>query len=67
MWDCARPPFALEHLQQRDPEHLVYHSPKARPDAPGDLVLTRRRDRATPPPHCGTLSVGNAAGREIND
>ena len=37
---CARPPFALEHLQQRDPEHLVYHSPKPRPDAPGDLVLT---------------------------
>jgi len=25
---CARPPFALEHLQQLDAEHLVYHSPK---------------------------------------
>ena len=37
---CARPPFALERLQQRDAEHLVYHSPKPRPGAPGDLVLT---------------------------
>jgi Putative transposase len=43
---CARPPFALEHLQQRDTEHLVYRNPKpvrgtvpaARPAA---LVLTR--------------------------
>jgi len=25
---CARPPFALERLQQQDAEHLVYHSPK---------------------------------------
>ena len=37
---CARPPFALEHLQQRDTEHLVYHCPKPRPDGPRDLVLT---------------------------
>ncbi len=37
---CARPPFALEHLQQRDAEHLVYHCPKPRPDGPRDLVLT---------------------------
>ena len=37
---CARPPFALEHLQQHDAEHLVYHSPKPRPGAGGDLVLT---------------------------
>jgi hypothetical protein len=37
---CARPPFALEHLQQRDAEHLVYHCPKFRPDGPRDLVLT---------------------------
>ncbi|MBI5861320.1 MAG: transposase [Rhodocyclales bacterium] len=39
---CARPPFSLEHLQQRDAGHLVYHSPKPRPEAPGELVLTRR-------------------------
>ena len=37
---CARPPFALEHLQQLDAEHLVYHSPKPRPDGASDLVLT---------------------------
>ena len=37
---CARPPFALEHLQQRDAGHLVYHCPKPRPDGPRDLVLT---------------------------
>ncbi len=37
---CARPPFALENLQQRDAEHLVYHCPKPRPDGPRDLVLT---------------------------
>jgi hypothetical protein len=37
---CARPPFALEHLQQRDAEHLVYHSPKPLLDGASDLVLT---------------------------
>jgi len=37
---CARPPFTLEHLQQLDAEHLVYHSPKPRPDGSSDLVLT---------------------------
>ncbi len=37
---CARPPFALEHLRQRDAGHLVYHCPKPRPDGPADLVLT---------------------------
>ena len=37
---CARPPFALEHLQQLDAEHLAYHSPKPHPEAPGTLVLT---------------------------
>lgn len=37
---CTRPPFALEHLQQRDAGHLVYHCPKPRPDGPRDLVLT---------------------------
>ena len=37
---CARPPFALEHLQQRDAEHLVYRSPKPRPNGQSELVLT---------------------------
>jgi len=37
---CARPPFALEHLQQLDTEHLVYHSPKPGLDGSCDLVLT---------------------------
>jgi hypothetical protein len=37
---CARPPFDLEHLQQLDTEHLVYHCPKPRLDGPSDLVLT---------------------------
>jgi hypothetical protein len=37
---CARPPFALEHLQQLDAEHLIYHNPKPRSDSPRDLVLT---------------------------
>ena len=37
---CARPPFALEHLQQLDAEHLVYHSPKPGLDGSNDLVLT---------------------------
>ena len=42
---CARPPFALDHLRQRDAEHLVYRDPKpARGTAPGArpaaLVLT---------------------------
>ncbi len=33
---CARPPFALEHLHQRDAEHLVYRNPKpVRGTAPG--------------------------------
>ena len=42
---CARPPLALEHLHQRDAEHLVYRNPKpVRTTAPGArpaaLVLT---------------------------
>lgn len=37
---CARPPFALEHVQQRDAGHLVYRNPKPRPDGLGELVLT---------------------------
>ena len=42
---CARPPFALEHLHQRDAEHLLYRNPRpARATAPGTrpaaLVLT---------------------------
>ena len=25
---CARPPFAMDHLRQRDAAHLVYRNPK---------------------------------------
>ena len=47
---CARPPFVLEHLHQRDADHLVYRNPKparttapvARPTA---LVLKPREHR----------------------
>lgn len=39
---CARPPFALEHLQQRDAEHVIYHRPKPIPGKPSDLLLTPR-------------------------
>ena len=28
---CARPPFALERLQQRDAEHLIYAASKPGP------------------------------------
>ncbi|MDP3539992.1 MAG: transposase [Azonexus sp.] len=42
---CAHPPFALEHLHQRDAEHLVYRNPKAARGTasgtrPAALVLT---------------------------
>jgi hypothetical protein len=40
---CARPPFALEHLQQLDAEHLIYHSPKQGMDGAGDLVIRRQK------------------------
>lgn len=35
---CSLPPFALEHLQQRDAEHLVHDSPKLRPGAGGSRL-----------------------------
>jgi len=28
---CARPPFALHRLRERDREHLIYDPPKAGP------------------------------------
>lgn len=37
---CARPPFALEYLQQLDAEHLVCHNPKPSLDGSSDLVMT---------------------------
>ena len=61
---CARPPFALEHLHQRDAEHLVYRNPKpARGTAPGTrptallptpLELITKIAALAPPPraHC---------------
>ena len=61
---CARPPFALEHLHQRDAQHLAYRNPKpVRATAPGArpaaLVLTPlelidKSAALVPPPraHC---------------
>ena len=40
---CARPPFALERLEQLAHDQLVYRSPKPLPDGRTEL-------RLTPPP-----------------
>ena len=37
---CARPPFALERLQQRDAEHLLYAASKPGPGDCGPQLLT---------------------------
>ena len=37
---CARPAFALEHLREIDPEHLVYESVKPGPGGSVSLMLT---------------------------
>jgi len=37
---CARPPFALERLQQRDAEHLLYAAGKPGPGSSGAQILT---------------------------
>jgi len=37
---CARPPFALERLQQRDAEHLIYAAGKPGPGGSGLQILT---------------------------
>jgi len=37
---CARPPFALERLQQRDAEHLLYAAGKPGPGGSGAQLLT---------------------------
>ena len=36
---CARPPFALERLQQRDAEHLLYQASKPGPGGSGAQIL----------------------------
>ena len=36
---CARPPFALERLQQRDAEHLIYAAGKPGPGGSGLQIL----------------------------
>ena len=38
--DCARPPFALERLEQVGDERLVYRFPKPQPDGRTELRLT---------------------------
>ncbi len=37
---CARPPFALERLEQLAHDQLVYRSPKPQPDGRTELRLT---------------------------
>jgi hypothetical protein len=37
---CARPPFALDRLRERDREHLIYEPPKAGPGGSGPQCLT---------------------------
>ena len=37
---CARPPFALERLEQVRHDQLVYHFPKPQPDGSTQLRLT---------------------------
>jgi hypothetical protein len=37
---CARPPFALERLEQINPHQLIYHLPKPRRDGRTTLVLS---------------------------
>jgi hypothetical protein len=32
---CARPPFALDRLRERDREHLIYDPPKPGPGGSG--------------------------------
>jgi hypothetical protein len=36
---CARPPFALERLPERDPEHLLYESAKQGTGGTGPHIL----------------------------
>ncbi|MCE7939927.1 MAG: IS91 family transposase [Chloroflexi bacterium CFX6] len=37
---CTRPPFALDRLRERDPEHLLYESAKPGPGGNGPQILT---------------------------
>ena len=37
---CARPPFALDRLRERDGEHLIYEPPKPGPGGSGPQCLT---------------------------
>ena len=64
---CARPPFALERLQQRDAEYLLYEAGKPGPGGSGAQILTPLQliDRLAaliPPPrvhrhrYCGVLA-----------
>jgi hypothetical protein len=40
---CARPPFALDRLHERDPEHLLYESAKQGPGGNGLQIRAPRR------------------------
>ena len=45
---CARPPFALERLQQRDAEHLLYKASKTGPGGSGLQLLPHNCSTASP-------------------
>jgi len=52
---CARPPFALEHLEQLAQDPLVYRFPRPQPDGSAELRLTpleliERLGALIPPP-----------------
>jgi hypothetical protein len=52
---CARPPFALDRLRERDPDHLLYESAQpgpggTGPQIPTPLQLLDRLAAFVPPP-----------------
>ena len=64
---CARPPFALERLQQRDAEHLIYAATQPGPGGGGPQLLTPlqlidRLAALVPPPRIHRHHEGNANG-----
>jgi hypothetical protein len=77
---CARPPFALERLEQLAGDQLVYRFPRPQPDGRTELRLTplelierlapsahaqRSRCLARPRALAGPLFVGGAAGAHL--
>jgi hypothetical protein len=60
---CARPPFALERLEQVGNDRLVYRFPKPQPDGRTELRLApleliERLAALIPPPCTATATTG---------